>query len=84
MLWYVPIFRNQVMEEKQRKDWPELVAGDCLKSQRGKLSKKDSAIGSDITERKVNTMKTGGMYTGSSENCNEIVGALTRADSVSG
>lgn len=84
MLWYIPIFRDQVTEEKQRKDWLELVAGDCLKSQRGKLSKKDSAIGSDITERKVNMMKIGGVYTGSSDSANEIVGALTRADSVSG
>lgn len=30
MLGYIPIFRDQVKEEKQRKDWPELVAGEYL------------------------------------------------------
>lgn len=30
LLWCIPIFRHQVKEEKQRKDWPELAAEECL------------------------------------------------------
>ena len=30
MLWCIPMFRDQVKEEKQRKDWPDLVAGEYL------------------------------------------------------
>lgn len=57
MLWYIPIFRDQVKEQKQtnKKDWPELDA------RKEKFSKENWTIGLDVAERKVKAE----VYTGS-------------------